>query len=249
MGQPERERKKRERENFPTKSSNIRHCQARSQNKRLSEYQRRASWLWTGSSPAGGREAGGREPERERGILYQTASMLPVAKQVFLGSWMVNIHQEGQSQRSALQRRHMAHLRRCSHCEPRKPSGWDGGGDKMHRPTCRVCTRQTPGHLSCLYLRRAEYTGPTESVPLWNTLEPEPEWLRPGKYTQPRASFRQFPAEQPWAWGVETGKAHTLWAGANPVWPRHCEHSPHMPVIFVCSVSPSPQHNWTSEPK
>ena len=53
------------------------------------------------------------QPELERGklgprdgILYQTASRLPVANQVFLGSWTVDIHQEGRSQRSAPQRRH-----------------------------------------------------------------------------------------------------------------------------------------------
>ena len=45
------------------------------------------------------------------GILHQTVSRLPVANQVFLGSWMVDICQEGHSQRSAPQRRHMAHLR------------------------------------------------------------------------------------------------------------------------------------------
>ena len=48
----QRERgKKREREKFPTKSSNLRHSWTCSQNKRLSKYQRRASWLWTGPSP------------------------------------------------------------------------------------------------------------------------------------------------------------------------------------------------------
>ena len=40
------------------------------------------------------------------GILYQTASRLQVANQVFLGPWSVDIHQEGRSQRSAPQRRH-----------------------------------------------------------------------------------------------------------------------------------------------
>ena len=69
------------------------------------------------------------------GILHQTVSMLPVANQVFLGSWTVDIHQEGRSQRSAPQRRHMAHLRWHSLCEPWKLSGWDRGGDKMHCPT------------------------------------------------------------------------------------------------------------------
>ena len=33
------------------------------------------------------------------GILHQTVSRLPVANQVFLGSWMVDICQEGCSQR------------------------------------------------------------------------------------------------------------------------------------------------------
>ena len=45
------------------------------------------------------------------GILYQTVSRLPVANKVFLGSWTVDIRQEGHSQRSTLQRRHTAHLR------------------------------------------------------------------------------------------------------------------------------------------
>ena len=66
------------------------------------------------------------------GILHQTVSRLPVANQVFLGSWMVDIHQEGRSQRSAPQRRHMAHLRWRSHCVPRKLNSWDCGGDKTH---------------------------------------------------------------------------------------------------------------------
>ena len=39
---------------------------------------------------------------------------------------MVDISQEGHSQRSAPQKRHMAHLRIRAHCTPRKPSGWDG---------------------------------------------------------------------------------------------------------------------------
>ena len=68
------------------------------------------------------------------GNLHQTESRLSVANQVFLGSWMVDIHQEGHSQRSAPQSRHTAHLRQHSCCAPRKPSGWDWGGDKTHHP-------------------------------------------------------------------------------------------------------------------
>ena len=113
------------------------------------------------------------------GILYQTVSRLPIANQVFLGSWMVDIYQEGCSQRSAPQKRHMAHLRQRCHCTPRKLSSWDQGGDKMHRQG--ECTRQAPGCLSCLDLGRAQNADPTKFVPLRSSQEPEPEWLRPGK--------------------------------------------------------------------
>ena len=142
--------------------------------------------------------AGRGQLQPQRGIIYQTASRLH-CNQDFLGFRMVDIRQDGFSQRSAPQKRHTAHLRRCSRCTPGKPSGWDGGGDKTHPPTGGDCTRQAPGHLSCSDLGRAQNAGPTESAPLWRTREPEPEWLRPGKYTQPRARLRQFPAEQPGA--------------------------------------------------
>ena len=61
--------------------------------------------------------------------------------------------------------------------------------------------------------------GPLGIVPLQNILETEQ--CRPGKHTVP--------------WDV--------------AWSFHCEHSPHMPALFVCCDPPSPQHNWTSEPK
>ena len=67
-----------------------------------------------------------------------------------------------------------------------------------------------------------------------------------GRCKQPRASHGWFLAEQPRAWAVWAGRLHTLWAEADPVWLRHCEHTP---VLFVCSVPPSPQRDWTSEPK
>ena len=62
-------------------------------------------------------------------ILHQIVSKLPVANQVFLRSWMVDICQEGHNQRSVPQRRDMAHLRQHSCGSPRKPSGRDQGGD------------------------------------------------------------------------------------------------------------------------
>ena len=132
-------------------------------------------------------------------ILYQTASRLPVANQLFLRSWMFDICQEGHSQTSAPQRRHMAHLRWFSCCTPRKLSNKDWGGDKMQCPTWVECAHQAPGRLSSSDLERAQNTGPTESVPLWSTQEPEPEWLRPGKCMKPRAHFRHFPCRAIWS--------------------------------------------------
>ena len=93
-------------------------------------------------------------------------------KKIFL-----KIHQEGRSQRSAPQRRHTAHLRRCSHCTPRKPSGWDGGGDKLQPSTRGDCARQEPGHLSCPYLGWAQNAGPTKSAPLHSSVL---AWRIPG---------------------------------------------------------------------
>ena len=179
------------------KSPNLRHCQACSQNKGLS----RASQLRTSPSPAKDRLAG--QPELEEGNLgprVASATKLQagfIANQDFLGFWMVNIHWEGHSQRSVPQKRHMAHLRRRTHCTPRKLSGWDRGGNKMHPQTGGDCTFQAPGHLSCSDLERAQNTGPTKSAPWWNTQEPESKRLRPGKCMQPRTCLRPFLAEQP----------------------------------------------------
>ena len=73
------------------------------------------------------------------------------------------------SQRSAPQKRHMAHLRRHTSCTPRKPSSWDEEGDKTQPPSGGDCVHQAPGHLSCSDLGRAQNAGPTKSVPLWRT--------------------------------------------------------------------------------
>ena len=135
---------------------------------------------------------------------------------------MVDICQEDRSQRSAPQRRHTAHLRQHYHCTPRKLSGWDRAVIR-HIAPLGECAHQAPGRLSCSDLWMAQNTGPTKSVPLWSTQEPEPEWLRPGKCTQPRAHFTQFPCRATWSlssvdWesthAVIRGKPtviHTLW--------------------------------------
>ena len=118
--------------------SNLRHSLARTQNKGLSKYQQRASQLQTSPAPADrGREAGGLQPEQEgkRQSWLQkrhpppNCEQAPSCSQVFLGSWTLDICQEGCSQRSAPQRRHTAHLRQCSCSAPRKRRGWDPEGD------------------------------------------------------------------------------------------------------------------------
>ena len=70
------------------------------------------------------------------------------------------------------------------------------------------CTHQTPDHLSCSDLGRAQDADPTESAPLRTTLVPEAERLRPGRFMQPRDGLRWFPAQQPRARAVWAGRAH-----------------------------------------
>ena len=111
-----------------------------SQNKGLSEYQMRASWLCTGSflSPPLEAERQACEAVRagrqgaisaQRQASFTKLSRLLVANYVFLGSWMVDICQEGRSLRSVPQGRHTAHLRWCSPGTPGKLSRRDWGGD------------------------------------------------------------------------------------------------------------------------
>ena len=61
--------------------------------------------------------------------------------------------------------------------------------------SCSDRVHQTPHHLSCSDLGRAHNAGPTKSAPLRTIRVPEPEWLRPGRCMQPRASLGWFPAE------------------------------------------------------
>ena len=49
-----------------------------------------------------------------------------------------------------------------------------------------------------------------ESAPLRTTRVPEPEWLGPGRYMQPRASLGFFPGEQPRARAVWAGRLHPM---------------------------------------
>ena len=129
---------------------------------------------------------------------------------------MVDICWEGCSPRSVPQERHMAHLRWRLHWAPRKQSGWDRQGDKTHHPTWGECAHQALGHLSCSDLGRWQNAGLTKSVLLWSTQEPEPEWLRPGKCTQPRARIRQFPCRTTWSLSSVDWESTHVMSGGKP---------------------------------
>jgi len=75
------------------------------------------------------------------------------------------------------------------------PGNWAAGNGKVIRCTTHLkqWAHQAPCRLSCSDLRTAQNAGQTESGPLWNTREPEPEKLRPGKCMQPRACLGEFP--------------------------------------------------------
>ena len=121
------------------KSPNLRHCQACSQNKGLSERQRRASPLQTGSSPAMGREAGGRQPQLERGKLGPReasrtklqAGTRSLTKTSWdsgrvTSAWRITSRDQFPGE--------TRHWRRACRLPPRRPSGWDPGGGKTQSP-------------------------------------------------------------------------------------------------------------------
>ena len=207
MGQPERERTKWKRENFPTKNSNLRHSLDCSQNKGLSEYQLRASHLQTGPSPC----------QRQRGRLVtaragrQGAILAPEmasSTKLWAGSQLLT--------RSSWDPGRLMSARRVAARDqlPRGDTGhtWDGAlaahpgnwvagtGEVIKTPDhLGQCAHQAPGLLSSLDLGRAQNAWPTQSVASWSTWEPEPEQLRPGKCAKPRAHFGQFPCRATWS--------------------------------------------------
>ena len=138
----------------------------------------------------------------------------------------------------------MAHLRWCSLSAPRKPSSWHRGGDKMHCPPGEsVLTK----HWSPELLRPGKGTkqGQTKSMPLWSTPEPEPEWIRPGRCTQPRARFRQFPCRATWSLSsVDWESTHAVSGGKPNVaqtlraLPTHASD-----ICLQCSSLPTAQLN------
>ena len=162
---------------------------AGSQNKGLGKYQRRASQLYTDPSPhLRGREArAGRQGAAVISVPEMASSTklsrLPVANYIFLRSWIIDIHQEGHSLRSAPQRRHTAHLRQCSHGESGKLSGQMQEVIKTYHAPRTVRLPRT-----------------------WS-----PELLRPGKCRKCMVRFRQCPCRAPWSLSsVDPGSTYRL---------------------------------------
>ena len=163
------------------------------------------------SLPEAARQAGDSQSRKARGnlgprdgILHQTVSRPPVANQLFLGSWTVDIWQEGHSQRSASQRRHMAHLRQHSRCASRNSSSWDGGGDKTRCPPGESAlakllgpgkgTKRRPNQV-CAFVGYPEHP---------NLSSLDQRWAR-----SPGPTLDSSPAEKLGTWAVQTGNAHT----------------------------------------
>ena len=123
------------------------------------------------------------------------------------------------------------------HTGPGMPGnrGWDRRGEKV--PYTRgECARQAPGCLSCSdqegIKRRPNRACAFVEYPKTGTAR----------------DSGPAPCRATWSLSSVDGEDTHTWAGANPVWPEHCECSPHT-AVFVCSTPPSPQHDWTSEPK
>ena len=256
-GEKKKKERERERENFPIKSSNLRHCQPTHRTK---------DWGNTRGELAGyglahplleaERQAGDSQSQQGAISAPETASStkLRAGSQLLTKFSWDGWHLPGGSQPeiSSPEETHGTLEMVLLLCTQETEHLGRGGGNKMHCPIWGECACQAPSFLSCEGLGRAQNTGWTKSVPLWNIQEPEPEWLRPGKCIQAGAGFREFPCRATWSVSsIDWESTHAV-TGGNPSVARHCEDSglmPYMPVIFVCSVLPSPQHNWTSEPK
>ena len=137
----------------------------------------------------------------------------------FLRFWMVDIRREGCSQKSAPQNRHMAHP--AGESALKFLAAWAARAGR-HK------TQAQPSMRLCGVPRNPNLSG---------------SGLGSARNAGPA------PWRAAWSLSSVDGESSHLWTGANPVWPEHCECSPHRPVTFVCSAPPSPQHGWTSEPK
>ena len=146
------------------KSPNLRHRQARSQNKGLS----RASRLY--QTIPRWKQAGDGSQSQKGTTVAPERHPVPNCKET---SWLTKTswdsgHSTSARRVAAPQKRQTAHLRSPTHCTPRKPSDWDREGDKLQPSTGGDYTCQAPGRLSCWDLGQAQNAGPTK----WSNREP-----------------------------------------------------------------------------
>ena len=124
-------------------------------------------------------------------------------------------------------------LRRGASCTPRKLSRRDGRGGKLQR------LRSPDTWATRTWERHKTQAQP--GLHLWGL----PECLSLSRLDLGGARSPGPASEGSQQSNLEP-ELCVLWVRAGPAWLRHCEH---MPVLFVCSIPPSPQHDWTSEPK
>ena len=130
---------------------------------------------------------------------------------------MVDICQEGHSYRPAPQNRHKVH-RTGVHGN----WGWDCGGGKEHC-TWGECVNQAPGCLSC-WGRGRHKTQAQPSLLLCGV----PENLNlSGLGLGSACNAGPAPCRAAWSLSSVDGESTHAVSGANPVWPEHCECSPH----------------------
>ena len=194
-------------DSYPVKNPNLRHHQASSQNKGLS----RASRLRTSPSPAQDMQAraargrrGNPDPREASSTKLQAGF---IANQDFLGFWMVDIRQQGRSQKQ-LPRRDTRHTWEgetvvhpenqvagmgevisrslqlgatvlAKHLVTWAARTWDGHKTQA-QASPRVCGE--PKNLNSLDLGNACNPGPASDSSQKSNLEPEQ--CRPGKYTR-----------------------------------------------------------------
>ena len=85
----------------------------------------------------------------------------------------------------------------------------------MHRPPGTV---HSPSTWSPELLRPGKGLNahPTKSMLLWSIQEPEPEQLRPGKCTKPRACFGLFPCRATWSLSSVDWESTRTVSGGKP---------------------------------
>ena len=127
------------------------------------------------------------------------------------------------------------------------PGNQEAGAGRWLRRTTHLgqWAHQAPGRLSSSGLGRAQHASPTESVPLWRTWEPKPEQPRPGKCTQARMRFGQFPCRTTWSLSsVDRESTCALSWGKPSV--GHTLSTPHTHQRCLSAVS-FPPHNTTEQ--